>query len=214
MEDIGQLIFVVLFILFGLISSSKKKAARPPPGSARLQEDAVSDVESPLPPETPSAAEEIAPPKPALAEELLVLLQGGQPEPASEPIVSQLEIDDAAESIETLEPAGVERHEQFHEKYMDVVPLPRPCVDEETAAATYRPRTRGPRPCVDEKPLASRPYAVAETSAERPYLIEGATTSQPYAIHAVSRGKQRLTRRELRHAFVMKEVLGPPKALE
>ena len=64
MEDIGQLIFVVLFILFGLISSSKKKKAPPKPrvrdatraspSRPRAQEGPSTDAALPVPPVTPN----------------------------------------------------------------------------------------------------------------------------------------------------------------
>jgi hypothetical protein len=185
-DDLGQLIFVVLFILFGLISSSKKKS-RPKP---RVREIPPSEDGRPLPTEVPGYADKMVRPKRALAEELLAVLQG-QPEPESELVVVLPEVDDEACSVETLEPAGAETHKRFRERYVDVVLKESPDAVEETATP--------------------RPYAIKAT---RPYLVEEATTPQPYAVHSTSKRKKQLTRSELRHAFVMKEVLGPPKALE
>ena len=205
MEDIGQLIFVVLFILFGLISSSKKKSppkprvrgATPPTGASpsrpRVQEVSPTEAELTLPPVAPEGAGQMVRPKRALAEELLVFLQG-EAAPPSEPVVLPPEVEDEAVTIETLEPAGVESHKRFREKYVDAVPQQGAYAVEETTAP--------------------RPYAVTETPVERPYLVEEATIPQPYAIHDSFKRKRKLTRSELRHAFVMKEVLGPPKALE
>jgi len=186
-EDLGQLIFVVLFILFGLISSSKKKA--------RTQEGSATEAELLPPQEVSSDAETTVRPKRELAEELLTFLQSqATPEPEPEPVAVVPEVDDEARSLETYEPAGEESHERFREKYVDVVPEESP----------YE---------VDESP-ADRPYAVTDTPVERPYLVEDATSPRPYAVTETHKDKRRLTRSELRHAFVMKEVLGPPKALE
>ena len=206
MEDIGQLIFVVLFILFGLISSSKKKkvppkprarGAFPPPSATPSRPEArevlLTDSKSPAPAAADGDAETVERPKRALAEELLVFLQG-QVEPVPEPPVVPPQIEDEAMSVETLEAAGVESHERFREKYVDALPQQHP----------YE---------VEAKPTP-RPYAVADAPAERPYLVEEATIPEPYAILGLSKRKRKLTRSELRHAFVMKEVLGPPKALE
>jgi hypothetical protein len=205
-EDFGQLIFVVLFILFGLISSSKKKKAPPKtrasgatpaagaaPSRPRVREVPSTEAESPAPQAPPGPAERPVRPKRALAEELLAFLEG-QAVPAEEPVVVPPVVEEEAVSIETLQPAGEESHERFREKYVDALPQQTPYAVEET--------------------LAPRPYALTDAPPERPYLVEKATTPQPYAIHDPSKKKGRLTRSELRHAFVMKEVLGLPKALE
>ena len=212
MDDLGQIIFVVLFILFGLISSSKKKKGPPKPGTrarqvprdaarpsgaaqnrSREQEAAPVGTDLPIQPEGPSVSDRMLRPKAALADELLVLLKG-QTEPESEAAATLPEVDDEAQSLETLEPAGQESHERFSERYVEEIPIRRPY------ALT--------------DPTAARPYAIQETPAERPYLIEEVTTARPYAVHETFKKRKRLTRRELRHAFVMREVLGPPKALE
>jgi hypothetical protein len=204
-EDLGQLIFVVLFILFGLISSSKKKkppktrasGAAPATGAApsrpNVREAPETEAELPVPPGTPGQAEKPVRSKRALAQELLAFLEG-QAEPAQEPVVEPLVVEEEAVSIETLERAGEESHERFREKYVDALPEQTPYAVEETQAP--------------------RPYALTDAPPERPYLVEKATTPQPYAIHDPSKQKGKLTRSELRHAFVMKEVLGLPKALE
>ena len=206
MEDLGQLIFVVLFILFGLISSSKKKKAPPKtraggatpaagaaPSRPNVREVPETEGELPVPPGAPGQAEKPVRSKRALAQELLAFLEG-QAEPAQEPVVEPLVVEEEAVSIETLERAGEESHERFREKYVDALPQQTPYAVEETQAP--------------------RPYALTDAPPERPYLVEKATTPQPYAIHDPSKQKGKLTRSELRHAFVMKEVLGLPKALE
>ena len=205
MEDLGQFIFVALFILFGLISSSKKKAqsktrargATPAAGAAPsrpgVREVPATEAELPVPPETPGQAEKPVRSKRALAEEMLAFLEG-QAEPAQEPVVEPLVVEEEDVSIETHLPAGEESHERFREKYVDALPQQTPYAVEGTPAP--------------------RPYAITDAPPERPYLVEKATTPQPYAIHDPSKKKGKLTRSELRHAFVMKEVLGLPKALE
>ena len=205
MEDLGQLIFVVLFILFGLISSSKKKnsaktrargaapAAGAAPSRPNVREVPETEGELPVPPGAPGQSEKPVRSKRALAQELLAFLEG-QAEPAQEPVVEPLVVEEEAVSIETLERAGEESHERFREKYVDALPQQTPYAVEETQAP--------------------RPYALTDAPPERPYLVEKATTPQPYAIHDPSKQKGKLTRSELRHAFVMKEVLGLPKALE
>lgn len=205
MEDLGQLIFVVLFILFGLISSSKKKTspktrargAAPDTGAAPngpdVREVPETEAAVPVPPGTPGQVEQPVRAKRALAEELLAFLEG-KVEPVQEPVVEPLVVEEEAVSIETPLPAGEDSHERFREQYVDALPQQTPYAVEETPAP--------------------RPYALTDAQPERPYLVEKTTSPQPYAIHDPSKPKGKLTRSELRHAFVMKEVLGLPKALD
>jgi hypothetical protein len=138
-------------------------------------------------------AEKAPEPKRSLAEELLGMLQE-QAKPADVSSVRLPAVDDEAQSLETLEPGERDSHERFREQY----------VEEEPVESPYS---------VEDAP-APRPYAIDETPDERPYMVEETTTPQPYAISATPRRRKHLSRSELRHAFVMREVLGPPKALE
>jgi hypothetical protein len=117
--------------------------------------------------------------------------------PPPQPVVRSPEVDDEAQSLETIEPSEPphrESHEKFREQYVEEEPVDTPYAVEGTPAP--------------------RPYAIDDTPVERPYRVEDTTTPQPYAIHHSGKRKKHLTRSELRHAFVMREVLGPPKALE
>jgi len=87
------------------------------------------------------------------------------PPPAMEPVV----VEDEAQSLETLEPAGGKSHERFHERYMR---------EEETAKR--------------RKPETIEPYEELEEREAR----------------------MKLSRRGLQQAFIMKEILGPPKGME
>ena len=158
-----------------------------------MREVPETEAEVLVPPGTRGQAEKPVRPKRALAEELLAFLEG-QAEPAQEPVVEPPIVEEEDVSIEAPLPAGEDSHERFREKYVDASPQQTPYAVEETPAP--------------------RPYALTDAPPERPYLVETATTPQPYAIHDPSRKKGKLTRSELRHAFVMKEVLGLPKALE
>ena len=210
MDDLGQIIFIVLFILFGLISSWKKKGApkpgtqqpggttRPPYGGrSRTPGEAVAPAEADLPVRVGDRenADGTARPKRALAEELLDLLQA-RTEPEREPYVMLPEYDDEAQSLETLEPAGGESHVKFRERYVL-------SAQEDSPYVVQRAKAK-----------AGRPYAIRDTSVERPYAGDEPAIPQPYAIYDPSKRKKYLSRSELRHAFVMKEVLGPPKALQ
>jgi hypothetical protein len=212
-DDLGQLIFVVLFILFGLISSSKRKkpslpkpAARPrqaPRPEAAESGSGLARSRTPSPParksevtaprRQPPYTEQIVEPKRAIADELLLLLQG-PPEPEPARLVTAPDMDDEARSLETLEPAGDESHERFRERYVRTS-------TEETPYAV-------------ETASADQAYELRRRSVERRDQQGEAVEPEPYYARARFKRKRNLTHQELRHAFVMKEVLGPPKAME
>ncbi len=215
MEELGQLIFVVLFILFGLISGAKRKKRAPVKQRAEPRrddpemEDSDSDTEperaEPLEvprPDTkpyparaaPGYADRMVEPKRSVADELLALLQQ-QGEPVREHSVRLPEIDDETESLETLEAAGRE-------------------IYEETGEPAGKPQLPTRSPYSAWEAVSQRPYALDDVTAEQPYRIEETPEPEPYSIRERSKRKRNLSRRELRHAFVMREVLGPPKALE
>jgi len=191
MEDLGQLIFVVLFILFGLISGSKKKQ-RPKP-RPRVQAGPPPETVHESQREPSGRVEEAVPKKGALAQELAALLEG-KAMPETAPAATLPDIDEEAQSVETLVPAGIESHRKFHERYMQ---------EEPTESELAEP----------DDPT-SRPSATRGASVKRPALVEQQAHQRPYDVLAGARRKKHLSRRELQHAFVMKEVLGPPKALE
>jgi hypothetical protein len=191
-EDLGQLIFVVLFILFGLISGSKKKQ-RPKP-RPRVQTGPPPEAVQESQREPSGRVEEAVPKKGALAQELAALLEG-KAVPEAAPVATLPDIDDEAQSLETLVPAGIESHRKFHERYMQ---------EEPTESELAEPDDPTSRPCATRGASVKRADSVEEHAAHQ----------RPYDILAGARRKKNLSRRELRHAFVMKEVLGPPKALE
>lgn len=214
MEELGQLIFVALFILFGLISGAKKKRktpkqrAEPRQSEPEMQEsdtepERAAAFEATRPDtrphqarEAPGYADRMVAPKRSVADELLALLQQQQQgEQVREPSVRLPEVDDEAESLETLEPAGGDVYEEAIE------------LGEEPQAPARSPYSAW-------EAVSQRPYALESTTVERPYRIEETPEPEPYSIRESSRRKRNLSRRELRHAFVMREVLGPPKALE
>jgi hypothetical protein len=133
--------------------------------------------------------------KRTLSEELFAMLEGQAPPRApAEAEVPFPDVDDEARSLEVLEPTESRSSARARERQLEVEPL-------ETAHA------------VDEKPV-DRPYAIHDLREDRPYRVEDSKTPQPYEISQIGRRKRYLTKSELRHAFVMREVLGPPKALE
>jgi len=211
-EELGQLAIAVIFILFYAISGLKKK--RVPPAKRRRPHQAPPAVDAPPDPvedgdgpptvsdvwidpsdrpQTPEQAEQPVARKRSLAEELLGMLEG-QTTPETAQVVRLPDIDDEAQSLEVLEPADYSRHEQSLEHNIEA----------EQSESPY---------AIDDEP-ESRPYAVEDAGEERPYVVDDGPASQPYEILDDRRRKKHLTRSELRHAFVMREVLGPPKALE
>lgn len=212
MEDLGQLIFIVLFILFGLISGSKKKKVPPKqrprrrqvvgdedPGGGAVRAPAVVRGQPEPGGEAPAtvAAEGLpdvpGAPERSLAEELVEMLQQetARSEAPAEPAP---QVDDGTLLIETYEAPPSPVHERASEKFVDAESDENPYLLEDTPAP--------------------RPYAVDDKPHDRPYLVEPAATPQPYSIRDKSGRKKHLSRSELRHAFIMKEVLGRPKALE
>ncbi len=183
MEDLVQLVFFGLLILFGVLSSRKKKkkppAARPKPRVQQprparpVRERANATAASPgaqsrsVPPRQP-AIEPRASAAPVrdqprdLAQELMQLLQGRVAEPTPPPVRTppavQPEPDVEALSLEELEPDRAARHERFHELYV-----------------------KPPQPTALTRRVAS-----------------------------FHRARLELSRKGLRRAFIMKEVLGPP----
>jgi hypothetical protein len=214
-EELGQLVIAVIFILFYALSASKKKKKKPvPPAVRKLPQQPVHTVAPPVvtvesdeserePPTVPadwqipdSSQKPIEKPverKRSLAEELLGMLQE-QAMPVPAPTDQLYEVDDEAQSLETLEPDGSRSDERIHHHLVVEVPAESPYAVEDSQAP--------------------KPYAVEETPEERPYVVEETLAPQPYSIPDAPKRKRDLTRSELRHAFVMREVLGPPKALE
>lgn len=183
MDDLVQLIFFGLLILFGLLSGRRKKKKTPPvqtrarprtppPSTVRPDRAAAAAPRAALPEgaaagqrgsTSPVSAE--PPPRPRdLAQELFDLLQGRGPVQTSEPrhavAVTEPEPEEAV-SLEVLEPDTAARHREFHDRY------------------------------------------VGQPPGEKP--------SEPKVFR---RAQLELSRRSLKQAFVMKEVLGPPKGLE
>jgi len=198
-EELGQLVIAIIFILFYVISGSKrKKKSAPSPPVADGGEDVESETlvvkdEWEEPDKVP---ERLKPPverKRSLSEELFAMLQD-QPPPQPVDVVDESQVDDEARSLEVLEPFAVD----------DGVEDRRDVSTEETPVGPYAVEQMG----------TDRPYALDESPEERPYLVETPKDPEPYAISDLRKRKRDLTRSELRHAFVMREVLGPPKALE
>jgi len=211
-EELGQLVFIVLFILFGLLSGKRKKrpdASEPRARSSTIEErpDVIAQQDIAGEPETGTEPDEVVSvPSSAgnrievegrrrnLADELLNMLQGA-PEPTGSATVSLPPVDDEAQSLEDLQPIGWAREEFEQEDAFEI--------RRHEAAQSAEPAAELPRP-----------YAVRGRSSLRPYQVEETLEPEPYAIKP-KRGRRRdLSRSELRHAFVMREVLGPPKALE
>lgn len=215
MEELGQLVLAVAFILFYAISGSKRKKKKSvPPAARRRPQQAPPNVERPTevverpdlepePPDvlaewqvaddTPTQADRPVERKRTLAEELLGMIQE-QAKPVPVSAVRLPEVDDETQSLETVESNDLQSPE----------PIRRSLVESVSADSPY---------AVEDK-QAPRPYAVDQAPDERPYVIEETRAPKPYAIPDTPRRKRDLSRSELRHAFVMREVLGPPKALE
>lgn len=214
MEELGQLLIAVIFILFYALAGSKKRKKSIPPAVRRRDAQAQPTVESAPaqvededytpddlgvagdwedPGGTPASAEQAVEPKRGLAEELLAMLQE-QSQPQTAEAVRLPPVDDEAESLEVLEPLGSGSAEADRQRHVEHIPAESPYAVHDT--------------------LPDRPYAIHDSREERPYVVEATTAPQPYAISDSGKRKKHLSKDELRHAFVMREVLGPPKALE
>jgi len=175
MDDLIQLLFFAALILFALVGSARKKKRppmkAPPP---RVRRPPLERRES-VPERSRVESSGAARPRQqrSIAQELLELLQERveieQPTPPAPPPPPPVVVQDEAQSLETLEPAGGKSHERFHELYMH---------EEETAKR--------------RKPETIEPYEELEEREAR----------------------MKLSRRGLQHAFIMKEILGPPKGME
>jgi len=179
-DDLVQLVFFGLLILFGLMSGRRKKKTPPVQSRARPRTPPASTIRperASVPPRRvalPESAEAVQrgsvspvraepPPRPRdLAQDLFDLLQGRAPVPTGEPrqAVAAAEPEEAV-SLEVIEPDTQERHQKFHDRYIG-----RPAAEERSAPKVF------------------------------------------------SKAQLELSKRGLRQAFVMKEVLGPPKGLE
>ena len=174
MDELVQLIFFAAIILFAMLGRKRKK--RPPlqePTQPRptVRTERTMPTQSRFVPRRDEAEAQSAPVKSAqqrpekkrgIAEELLEMLQQRievpeEPSPPPEPVA----VESVPESLETLEPDGAERHERFHELYVD-------------------------------KQSGAQPYQEREARGQR---LE-------------------LSRKKLQQAFIMKEVIGPPKGIE
>lgn len=171
MDELVQLIFFAAIILFGVLGRKRKKR---PPLQKPMQPRPTVRTERTVPTQSRSvprrdvaeaqsalvkSAQQRPEKKRGIAEELLEMLQQRievpeQPTPPPEPL--------AVESVpETLESAATERHERFHERYVD------------------------------------------KESGDRPHQ-EGKSRKQRLV----------LSRKRLQQAFIMKEIIGPPKGIE
>jgi hypothetical protein len=182
MDDLGSIIFIILFILFGLLGSGRKKKKppqpRPRPRIEREEPPAPVRRAPRQPTRTASAGSSIggsgaergsAPPprRKDLAEELLDFLQGKVPveRPVDE---SVLEIESEPEFI---------------------------TLDDEARASQ-----------VSDRPRASE--LPSEPKVEVPHVPPGTAPRRGL------RFERGFDRARLRRAFIMKEIIGPPKGLE
>jgi hypothetical protein len=168
-EELVQLIFFAAIILFSIVARKKKRPAAQKPARPRPRAQIERDEPQPVQRQRAEAQsvlvkskEERPEAKRGIAEELLEMLQQRieVPEQQQTPTVPQ-PVEAAPESLETLEPAGGESHERFHERYID-------------------------------EPQVERPYQEHE---ERKQRLE-------------------LSRKKLQEAFILKEIIGPPKGIE
>ena len=127
MEDLIQVLFFLLIVIFGLIGGSKKKKQAPAPRSRTAERASAEGARAraasgarsrPVPARrAPETREE-------LEASLYDLLRGRGPEPpVREPPARELPeapAEEEARSLETLTPAGEASHRRFHERYIDV----------------------------------------------------------------------------------------------
>jgi hypothetical protein len=193
-EDLVQLLFFAALILFGLLGSARKKKkgqqvqARRPPVRRPPVERRVPSGESGR-----AEASGPAPPprKRSIAQELFDLLQERIEEPPAGPQAPRrarepVVVEQEPQSLETLEPAGGKSHERFHELY----------VSEAETIKPYEQQT-------------AKPY---KQETAKPYKHEAA--KEPDEDAEDRKARLELSRRKLQQAFIMKEVLGPPKGLD
>ena len=120
MEDIVQLVIFLAVIFFGLMMGAGKKKRQ------QQQRPAQRPPARPVPERAAARAPEGKPARQRFAQEIMDLLQAQLPEPAVEEperqpreAVSLEVIEEEAQSLETLEPAGGRSHQVFHERYME-----------------------------------------------------------------------------------------------
>jgi hypothetical protein len=190
-EDLIQLLFFAALIMFALLGRKKKKPPlqqKPRPPRVQPRPRPQREVSDAARVEPQRASSEPAKQK-SLAEELFKMLQGQvegvEPEPTP-PAPEPVVFAEEAQSLETLEPAGTTSHQRFHDLYIEELPS--------------EPE---PQPHVE-------PYR-----EELPSEPERQPHVAPYRDQAAARKEQfEFTRKKLQRAFILKEVLGPPKGLE
>ena len=175
MDDLIQLVFFLVLVLFGLLSGSRKKRVPPRPGPARAREGRepagpagpVRRVERPAETSRVVARQAFEPegvaPEARKTDGLFELWESGiltEPALVETPTAEAIEFGEEAYSLETIEPEVTEVPEEARER--------------------------------------------------RPAAADAATPSEP---SGGRKGRLDLTRETLQHAFVMKEILGPPKGL-
>ncbi len=133
MEELIQIVFVALFVLFGLLGGGRKKRKR----RSGRDVEAGSATGTAIPKQRPETRpqrpvqrrrDEFAPTVPHkvggdVVDEIFDLLRIQVPETPPSPVEPESLTDDEAQSLETLEPAGGASHDRFHSLYMEAPPL-------------------------------------------------------------------------------------------
>ncbi len=194
MEDLFQILFFAALILFGLLGNArKKKKGRQVQQRPRVRQP---PVERPEPPRgaTRAQSSDTAPParQRSIAQELFELLQervevepAPPPPPAPAPVTEPVIFEDEAQSLETLEPAGGKSHERFHDLYLA----------EKEKIEPYR-------------------LKVPERRGEETAMRRREETAIPYEDVEQRKARLELSRHRLQQAFIMKEILSPPKGMQ
>ncbi len=129
MDDLIQLLVFVAVVFFSLLAGGKKRGQkRRPPRPARPHP--VEPRELPSAPRVRARSEGPAP-RAQVAEDLLEILSGRVPESlravearARRRVPAPPEVDDEAQSLESLEEEGSAAHQRFHERYVDQHAVP------------------------------------------------------------------------------------------
>ncbi len=203
-EDLIRLLFFAVLMVFWILSGIKKKNAQPPKQTPRPE---ISEARQKHPkPLRESADRTRSMPefeKPAArvsAEELEPQTTAEKPQKGlAEELLAMLQAQAEPKpvQVEVIQPVEIE------EVVEEIEPIE--VVDRESHDRFHALYVE------EEKP--SKPYALDAEDGAEAYAIE-TEVRKPYQIGERARAKKKLSRSELRHAFIMREVLGPPKALE
>ena len=203
-EDLIRLLFFAILMVFWIVSGIRKKNVSSQKQIKRHPETVVSQPPSLLENrKATAAADEQAPDAFAMENSPRVMerqpVESRPKKSLADELLAMIQEQAAPEPkvVEVVEPVMLE-------------PKPEPTKPEVTPVRESHERFHE---LYVEEGQSSKPYALDAEDGAEAYSIQK-VEKKPYQARKRARAKKGLSRRELKHAFVMREVLGPPKALE